>query len=108
MTITGTAVGSAPTVTKDATFILTLVDPCDPPVSVTSVPLQNQVYTLTDDSATPYVHPAFVVEPSYCPLVYSYSQTYLSDGDSALVLPASDDKTFSFGYTKDLAPLGQI
>ena len=45
VTITGTAVGSAPTVTKDATFILTLVDPCDPPISVTGEDLINQSYT---------------------------------------------------------------
>ena len=107
MTITGTAVGSAPIVTKDATFVLTLVDPCDPPVSVTGVSLGNQVYTLTDDSATPYIHPIFEIVPDYCPLMYSYSATSLNDGDTAVILPTSNDYTINFAYSKDLAPLGQ-
>ena len=77
---------------------------------MTKVALQNQVYTLTDDNAAPYVHPDFTVDPDYCPLIYSYSETFLADGDSALILPtiANDDKTFNFSYTKDLVPLGQI
>ena len=107
--ITGTAVGSSPLLEKPATFLLTLEDPCDPPNSVSSVTLGNQVYTLTDASATPYVHPEFTIDPDYCLLEYSYSQTFLADGDTALVLPtpANNDRTFNFSYSKDLAPLGQ-
>ena len=83
----------------------TLVDPYDPPISVTSSALVDQTYTLTDDSATPYIHPAFVVDPSYCPLVYSYTATRLDDGASAIGLPTSEDKTFTFSYIKDILPL---
>ena len=86
-------------------MVFTLVDPCDPPTSMTGEDLTNQVYTITDDVATPYLHPDFDVEPSYCPLIYSYTKTPLDDGDSALGLPTSDDKTFTFYYDKNLDPL---
>ena len=67
--------------------------------------LTNQVYIITNANAIPYLHPDFNVEPSYCPLIYSYSEILLDDGDSAMELPSSGDKTFTFYYDKDLAPL---
>ena len=103
VTITGTAEKSVDQVTKSATFILTLVDPCNPPVSITSPGLTNQVYTITNANATPYAHPVFISDPTYCPIVYSYSETKLSAGDSAIT---SLTNPFEFFYDKDLEPLG--
>jgi len=50
--ITGTAVGSNPLNSDVAFFFLTLVDPCDPPVSITAPTLVNQEYTLTEIGVT--------------------------------------------------------
>ena len=102
VTITGTAVTSSDT--KTATFTISMVDPCDPPVSITSPGLTDQVYTITDTNAADYTHPAFVSNPTYCPIDYSYSETKLIAGDSAITNVANP---FSFLYSKDLAPLDQ-
>ena len=84
--------------------MISLVDPCDPPQSITSPGLTNQVYTITDANATPYTHPSFTSDPVYCPIEYTYSETKLSAGDSAI---SSLGATTEFFYDKDLAPLGQ-
>ena len=100
VTITGTAVTSGQT--DFATFVISMVDPCDPPVSITSPGLTNQVYTITDDNATPYKHPDFVSDPVYCPIDYTYLETKLEAGDSAISTLAG---TTEFFYDKDLEPL---
>ena len=46
VTITGTAVTSSDT--KTATFTISMVDPCDPPIIITSPGLTDQQYTITD------------------------------------------------------------
>ena len=102
VTVTGKAVTSQQTDT--ATFVISLVDPCDPPVSITSQGLTNQVYTITDTNATPYTHPVFISDPVYCEIDNTYSETKLSAGDSAISTLGS---TTEFFYDKDLAPLGQ-
>ena len=48
VTITGIADGSQPLQEKTATFKITLIDPCDPPVSISGSDFTNQEYTLTD------------------------------------------------------------
>ena len=61
------------------------------------------------------MHAEFVVDPDFCPVVYSYEETKLQAGDSAIILPDSasvlpdvpQDRTFTFSYSKDLEPLGQ-
>ena len=61
------------------------------------------------------MHDEFVVDPDFCPVVYSYEETKLQAGDSAIILPESasvlpvvpQDRTFTFSYNKDLEPLGQ-
>ena len=79
-----------------------MVDPCDPPISITSSGLTDQVYTITDNNAADYIHPAFVSDPSYCPINYSYSETKLTAGDSAITNLMNP---FQFFYDKDLEPL---
>ena len=108
MTITGTATQSTGPQQRQITFVLELVDPCDPPDLVQSSVLFDQVYTITDNNATPYTHLAFIVEPEYCNLVYSYTTTDLLDanGQPAEVLTYdASSLTFSFFYDLDLAPL---
>ena len=107
VTITGTAVGSSPLQEKSATFLLTLLDPCDPPASVTGVDFVNQDYTLTDIERS-YTHPVFTISPDYCEFRYSFTQTLLQAGDSAITQYNSDETKFFYHYEKDLLPLGQI
>ena len=52
--------------------LITLTDPCNAPVSVTKPGLASpQTYIITD-AALEYTHPDFVVDPTFCPLVYTY------------------------------------
>ena len=83
--------------------MISLVDPCDPPLSITSPGLTNQVYTISDLNAIPYTHPLFTSDPVYCPIVYTYSETKLDSGDSAISIL---DRTTEYFYDKDLAPVG--
>ena len=50
------------------------------------------------------MHPEFISDPVYCPIDYTYSETELSAGDSAISTLA---RTTEFFYGKDLEPLGQ-
>ena len=79
-----------------------MVDPCDPPQSITSPGLTNQVYTISDASAATYTHLIFISDPVYCPIDYTYAETKLEAGDSAIKTLA---RTFEFFYDKDLEPL---
>ena len=100
VTIEGTVEGSDGPETQEAEIKITLLDPCDPPVSVDRVPLTNQSYRIGDPSATPYTHPNFVVSPDFCPLTYTYSETTLLDGSTAI---SRTDKTFTFSYDMESA-----
>ena len=96
MTVRGTGVNSNPSQSVTATYTFTLVDPCNPPDSVTAgTPLTNQEYTITDNTQT-YTHPEnWVITPDYCPLSYTYEIADITDmpGESAIT---RDEKTFSF------------
>lgn len=88
--------------TIDATFKITLVDPCDPPtISVSAA--ADQFYTLTDLSH-PDVTVSFRVEPDFCEVEYLVIATQLNDGSSAVT---NNENVVSILYTKDLLPLGQ-
>jgi hypothetical protein len=54
ITITGTAINSDDQRSATTIFKLTLIDPCDPPVSLIAPALVNQQYTLTDPNALSY------------------------------------------------------
>ena len=84
-----------------------MIDPCDPPTSITGPPLEDQLYILGDTNAPSYTHPDYNIEPSYCNIVYSYDITKLENAvpDSAITRV---DKTFDFEYLTDRAPLGQF
>ena len=85
-------------------MVFTLVDPCDPPTSVTGEDFTNQSYTLTDEERS-YTHPAFTIEPTFCPFEYTFTVTLLTGDDSAITQDTTDETKFLFHYEKDLAPL---
>lgn len=101
VTILGTAVRSGETLTSN--FQLELVDPCNPPNSITAPTLLDQNYIITTPAAS-YVHEAFSVDPAYCPLEYANSVTLLANGNNAVTEGATNSRTFSFYYDSDLTP----
>jgi hypothetical protein len=107
VTITGTANGSDGPLSKTTTIEITLVDPCDPPTSVTSTSLTNQEYRLADMSGPTYTHGEFTVVPSFCPLTYTYSETKLVGGEDDTAI-SRVNKIFTFSYDKDDAPVNPV
>ena len=98
--------------TASFSFTVTLVDPCDGPVSVEAAGLTDQVYTITNTDYADYTHPDFTVNPSYCPLTYTYVVSSLSNGNSAITgtaiadtTAAIDKEVFAFLYNADLTPV---
>ena len=87
-------------------YCFELVDPCNPPDSVTAPTLVDQAYTISDPTATPYTHPAFVISPDYCEIRLNYEETKFTDdgGDLQTAITRVDD-TFSFFYGADLSPV---
>ena len=71
VTITG-RVGLTNPKKDSATFTIRLLDPCDQPMSLSAVGISDQFYTIGDINAKDVVHPEFNIEPSYCPITYSY------------------------------------
>lgn len=47
----------------------------------------------------------FTSDPSYCPLIYSYSVTDLDNGESAVTSISPNDRTLTFFYDSDLTPV---
>jgi hypothetical protein len=62
-------------VTVTAPFVVTIIDPCDEPVSVTALNLTAQEYTITDKDAVSYIVPVYTVDPAWCAITYTYSIT---------------------------------
>jgi len=86
-----------------------LLDPCNPPDSVSAPGLENQVYTISDAFATPYTHSQFTVVPDVCELRYVYSETKFIDNDGLEANAISrTDETFSFFYDDDLSPVKPV
>lgn len=59
-------------VVLDFPFVITVINPCENPVSIQSDPLVDQVYTITDTVVT-YTIPEFVAVPDFCDTVYSFT-----------------------------------
>ena len=72
VSIKGTATDATSATSKTSTVILEFIDPCDPPLTIAAPILNNQVYTLTDDSKSPYAVPDFIIAPDFCEFVYTY------------------------------------
>ena len=60
--------------TLETPFIITIIDPCDEPVSVTASTLTDQEYTITANAAT-YTVPVYTADPSWCAITYTYTIT---------------------------------
>ena len=101
VTVVGGADNSASSQSRESTYTFTLVDPCDPPTSVTAVVLTDQVYTITENNATPYTHPVFTIDPISCPFAYSYDLGKITNVADASAVTRVDN-TFSFDYSQDL------
>ena len=79
VTITGTAIKSINEIKETATFTLNILDPCDPPTSLSKAEFSDQEYTLTDDDAVKYTHSSFTISPLYCKFRYDYDISDLID-----------------------------
>ena len=90
--------------TKQFTFTVTLVDPCDPPTSLTAATLTNQEYTITDTTKT-YTHPEWTIVPSYCPFAYTYDIADITNVSGVKAI-SQTGKIFSTYYAENLLPLG--
>jgi len=80
-------------VTLTDPFIITIIDPCDNPVSVTPSTLSAQEYTITQSAFT-YEVPAYVSNPTWCAITYTYSITDAA-GSAALTFDQTT-RTFTF------------
>ena len=103
VTIKGEVVDSDPSLTKSTTLTVELVDPCGPPDQINAVSIADQEYTITAPSVE-FTHNQFIVVPSYCDIVYSFEETELVGGTSAVVSYDVDTQTFNFFYDTDLTP----
>ena len=81
--------------------MISVVDPCDVPVSVASSTLTSQEYTITDTAKT-YQIPVFTANPAWCEITYTYTIADVS-GDAAVSFNSvATDRTFTFSYAVDL------
>ena len=80
-------------VTLTDPFIITIIDPCDNPVSVTPSTLTTQEYTITQSSFT-YQVPVYVSSPVWCAIGYTHTITDVA-GDAALTFDPTT-RTFTF------------
>lgn len=84
-------------------FVITIIDPCDNPVSVTASTLSAQEYTITESSFT-YQVPGYVSSPVWCAITYTYTITDVA-GDAALTFD-STTRTFTFSQVDNLSLSG--
>ena len=90
-------------VTLTDPFIITIIDPCDNPVSVTPSTLSAQEYTITQSVFT-YEVPVYVSNPAWCAITYTYSIT-----DAAGIVALTFDPTtriFTFNQVDNLSLSG--
>ena len=89
-----------PSSNKQFTVTITLTDPCNPPVSLTPISIENQRYTITD-YAEIFEHDDVIATPSHCPVRYEY------------IIPESagsithTDKEFNIYFAENLSLVGQ-
>ena len=99
VTITGT-VAKKPTLSDDATFTITVVDICDPPSSLDTADLTDQLYPLTKTDYANYTPTGYVtIVPDFCPYTTAISTTLLTNTESAITEASG---VFSFLYSKEI------
>ena len=70
---------NVPAESVDSELCFEVVDPCNPPDSVTAPTFTAQSYTISDSNATPYTHEAFTISPDYCEIKFDYGETKFTD-----------------------------
>jgi len=90
-------------VTLTDPFIITIIDPCDNPVSVTPSTLSAQEYTITQ-SYFSYEVPVYVSSPTWCAITYTYTITDAA-GSAALTFDPTT-RTFTFNQVDNLSLSG--
>jgi hypothetical protein len=84
---------------------ITLSDPCDPPVKLIPITLEDQRYTITDEKKS-YTHGDVVADPAYCPVRYEYLIEKLNNGNEPITF-GTVDKQIDIHYEADLTPLNE-
>lgn len=67
-----------PTECESFDVVVVVLDPCDPPTSLSSITMADKNYVITD-TAQSFSHPTIVADPSYCLVTYSYTIEALSN-----------------------------
>ena len=65
------------------TVDINLTDACNAPNTITAPSLDDQEYTITDNQID-YTHPDFIVDPSFCPVEYTYNVPTLENGGALI------------------------
>jgi len=86
------------------TFLtVTVVDPCDPPVSLGTISTPDKTYTL-GDNAESFAPDQFTIDPTYCPVDYVYSIPSLANGNNPITI-VENTRTFTIDYIADDSPI---
>ena len=84
---------------------MTIIDPCDAPVSLVPSTPTDQEYTITQNKFS-YQVPAFDADPVWCAITYSY-QIFDIAGDASLTFDSdAAARQFDFSQTTDLTLSG--
>ena len=88
-------------------FTINIITDCSNPVSLTASAPVNQEYTITDTAKT-YQIPAFVWEPPFCPITYTYSVAAIM-GETVVSFDSAESvHTFTFHKDNDLSISGPV
>ena len=106
-------VKDAPTVCETFTTTHTLVDPCDPPKSISLSAIPDVNYVLTLDAETVTV-PTPTVDPSYCKVYFTDSIQKFPNGETGVTssIPENGQSdtvpNYSVYWDKDLYPVSPV
>ena len=75
----------------------TLIDPCNPPNSISLPTLDTKTYTITD-TLKQYEHPEAIVDPPYCKVSFEYDLPILNNGVTPVSYPVPDSRTAEYFY----------
>ena len=94
-------------VTLAEPFVVTIIDPCDKPDSLTASSATAQEYTITADPKT-YQVPAFTPVPAWCAITYTYTVDDSSGGGAVAFEDDQNVRQFTFDYEDDLDFCGPV
>jgi len=64
-------------------MVVCVTDPCDPPTSITMVPLEDQTYIIYNDGNPSYTISPVIISPEYCPYTVETKISYFKDFNDA-------------------------